>query len=36
MINLPPDSDLYKAKRSEALHKYEMYVNMNLTFFLKH
>lgn len=32
MNNLPTDSDLYIAKRGEALHKYEMYVNMNNTF----
>lgn len=36
MNNLPTDSDLYRAKRSEALHKYEMYVNMNITFCLSH
>lgn len=32
MNNLPTDSDLYMAKRSEASHKYEMYVNTNITF----
>ncbi|WOH05203.1 hypothetical protein DCAR_0624617 [Daucus carota subsp. sativus] len=30
MNKLPTDSDLYIAKRSEALHKYEMYVNINI------
>lgn len=33
MNNIPADSDLYIAKRSEALHKYEMYVNMKITFY---
>ncbi|XP_074353386.1 uncharacterized protein LOC141692444 isoform X3 [Apium graveolens] len=28
VINLPPDSDLYKAKRSEALHKYEILLDL--------